>query len=186
MNTTNLQTNIVFGNDLQLPKPAGMARFVSLNINGFRRANNVQDALEMAQARKKSSADLCNFQETNVSWRSQCLSQCYKKFTWVYNQARILTSLSVITYHAFYQPRGTMTVVTDDYVGQVIKTGSDTEMGRWSFTRLLGMHGQNIILVSVYQVCNQQSNAVGDRTAFAQQLLLLQRNGKDYSFTNNR
>jgi hypothetical protein len=76
MNTTNLQTNIVFGNDSQLPKLAGMTRFVSLNINGFRRANDFQDALETAQALKVLSAELCNFQETNINWQSQCLSQC--------------------------------------------------------------------------------------------------------------
>jgi hypothetical protein len=74
-----------------------------------------------------------------------------------------------------------MTAVTDDYVGRVIETGSDREMGRWSYTRLLGKHGRIIVVVSIYQVCNQQASTVGDRTAFAQQLSLLRRNGKDCS-----
>jgi hypothetical protein len=74
-----------------------------------------------------------------------------------------------------------MCTVTDDYVGRVVKTGSDKEMGRWSFVQLLGKHGRNIMVVSAYQVCNQQAARVGDRTAFAQQLSLLCRNGKDCS-----
>jgi hypothetical protein len=49
-----------------------------------------------------------------------------------------------------------MSAVTDDLVGQLIKTGSNNEMGRWSYTRLLGKHGQHIIIILIYQVCNQQ------------------------------
>jgi hypothetical protein len=45
MNTTNLRTNDVFGQDLQLPKSQGVSRFLSLNINGMRRANEFQDGI---------------------------------------------------------------------------------------------------------------------------------------------
>jgi exonuclease III len=181
MNTINLRTNNTFGDELHLPKPSNTSRFVSLNINGLRRANDFQDALEIAQALKVSSADFWNFQETNINWRSQCLGQCYEKFRKVYHHTRISTSSSTKTYRTHYQPGGTMCAVTDDYVGRVVETGSDTAMGRWSFIRLLGKHGRNIIVVSVYQVCNQQANAVGDRTAFAQQLAILRENGSDSS-----
>jgi hypothetical protein len=74
-----------------------------------------------------------------------------------------------------------MCAVTDDYVGRVMESGSDTKMGRWSYIRLLGKYGRQIVVVSVYQVCNQHANTTGDRTAFAQQSSLLQRNGKDCS-----
>jgi hypothetical protein len=74
-----------------------------------------------------------------------------------------------------------MTGVTDDYAGRVVETGSDVEMGRWSYTRMLGKNGRSIIIVSACQVCNQQANTTGNRTAFAQQLSLLRRNGKDCS-----
>jgi hypothetical protein len=66
-----------------------------------------------------------------------------------------------------------MCAVTDDYIGRVVETGSDTKVGRWSYIHLIGKHGCNIIVVLVYQVCNQLANNVGDRTAFAQQLSLL-------------
>jgi hypothetical protein len=74
-----------------------------------------------------------------------------------------------------------MSAVTDDYAGRVVKTGSDEEMGRWSYTRMLGRQGREIVVVSAYQVCNQQANQVGDRTAYAQQQYLLRRNGQDCS-----
>jgi hypothetical protein len=74
-----------------------------------------------------------------------------------------------------------MSIITDYLLGRVIETGSDTKMGRWSYIRLLGKHGQNFIVGSVYQVCNQQASAVGDQTAFTQQLSLLRCNIKDSS-----
>jgi FtsZ-interacting cell division protein YlmF len=80
LNTRNLQMNTTYGNEMQIPKPENTTRLISLNINGFRRANDFQDILETAQALKVSSADLINFQETNVNWRSSCLSHCYDKF----------------------------------------------------------------------------------------------------------
>ena len=67
MNTTNLRTNLLYGNEMQLPKPEGVSRFLSLNINGFRRANDFEDASEIAQALKVSSIDMWNFQETNLN-----------------------------------------------------------------------------------------------------------------------
>jgi hypothetical protein len=79
-----------------------------------------------------------------------------------------------------------MTMVSDDYVGRVVESGSDSEMGRWSYVRMLGKHGRHIVVVSVYQVCNQQENTAGDRTAFAQQVSLLRRNGKDCPETSTK
>ena len=117
LNTTNLQTNDTYGHKLQLPKPASISRFVSLNINGFRQGNDYQDALETAQALKVSSADVWTFQETNVIWRSSCLGKCYEKFRKIYHHVRLATSSSIVTYRTLYQPGGTMCAVTDDYVG---------------------------------------------------------------------
>jgi exonuclease III len=74
-----------------------------------------------------------------------------------------------------------MTAVTDDYVGRVVETGSDKDMGRWSYIRMLGQHGRQIVVVSAYQVCNQQGNQAGDRTAYAQQKSILCRQGRDTS-----
>ena len=74
-----------------------------------------------------------------------------------------------------------MSAVTDNYIGRVVETGSDSEMGRWSYTRLQCKHGRTIMIVSAYQVCNQQENSAGEKTAFAQQLTLLRRNGRDGS-----
>jgi hypothetical protein len=173
MNTTNLKTNKIYGGALQLPKPSHISRFISLNINGFRRANNFQDAFETAQALKATSVDFWNFQETNVNWRSSCSAKCYEKFRKVYHHTLISTSSSTVQYRTLYQPGGMMSAVTDDYVGRVMKTGSDLDMGRWSFTHLLGKLGRIIVIVSVYQLCKQQASTVGDRTAFAQQLSLL-------------
>jgi hypothetical protein len=54
-------------------------------------------------------------------------------------------------------------------------------MGRWSYIRILDKNGRNIIILSAYQVCQQQEETAGDWTAFAQQLLILQQNGRDGS-----
>jgi hypothetical protein len=141
LNTINLKTNEIYGDTLQLPKPPDTTRFISGNIHGFRRGNDWQDALETAQSLKVSSVDVWAFQETNVNWRSSCLAKCYEKFRKVYHHIKIATSSSIVTYRTLYQPGGTMTAVTDDYVGRVMEMGSDSEMGRWSYLRLLGKHG---------------------------------------------
>jgi hypothetical protein len=52
--------------------------------------------------------------------------------------------------------------VTDDYVGRVTESGSDLEMGRWSYIRILDKNGRNIIILSAYQVCQQQEETAGD------------------------
>jgi hypothetical protein len=71
--------------------------------------------------------------------------------------------------------------VTNDYVGRIVKTGSNNQMGRWSYTWLLGKQGHQIVIVPAYQVCNQQGSQVGDLTAYAQQQSLLQHNSQDCS-----
>jgi hypothetical protein len=76
LNTTNLRTNVVYGDEMQLPKPDNTTRLISLNANGFRQTNDFQDILEIEQAMKVSSGDLLHFQETNTNWRSSCLAQC--------------------------------------------------------------------------------------------------------------
>jgi hypothetical protein len=72
-----------------------------------------------------------------------------------------------------------MTAVTDDYVGRVVETGSDKDMGHWSYIRMSGQHGRQIVVVSAYQVCTQQGNQAGDRTAYAQQKSILCRQGRE-------
>jgi aldehyde:ferredoxin oxidoreductase len=133
MNTTNLKNNATYGDLFQLPKPPTTTRLISLNINGFRRGNDFQDALETVQAQKISSVDMWAFQETDVNWRSSCLRKCYKKCRKVYHHTRLSTSSSIVNYRTLYQPGGTMTAVTDDYVGRVMEIGSDNKMGRCSY-----------------------------------------------------
>jgi hypothetical protein len=78
MNTANLRTNTVYGNEMQLPKQQGITQLLSMNVNGIKWANYYQDAREIAQALKISGVDIWNFQETNLNWRSQCKSEYYK------------------------------------------------------------------------------------------------------------
>jgi exonuclease III len=176
LNTINLRTNEVYGDALQFPMPTSTSRFVSLNINGFRQAHDFQDALKTAQALKVTSAGVWNFHETNVNWRSSCLAKCFEKFRKVFHHTRLSTSSSIVTYQTLYQPGGMMSVVTNNYVGRVRETGSNSKMGGLSFVCLMGKHGRNIVIV-----CNQNANTVIDRMAFIQQLSLLRRNQKDCS-----
>ena len=181
MNTSNLRSNTTFGDEFQLPKSPQICRFLSMNINGIHQANACQDACETTQALKLAHVDIWHFQETNINWRSPLLGQCYAQLHKVFHHTRMAISSSQIIYRTNYQPGGTMSAVTNDFVGRVVETGSDAAMGRWSFTRLLGKHGRHIVMVSVYQVCNQQATTAGNRTAYAQQLSLLRRNGRDCS-----
>ena len=175
MNTTNLRTNIVFGHDMVLPKDDNTTRLISLNVNGLRRGDNYQDILEMAQALKTSSVDLALLGETNLDWHSAARGKVREKFQRIYHQTKLSTSSSIIQYNTAYQPGGTATIVTDQYTGRVSAMGRDDELGRWSYSILLGTHGRTIVLVTVYQVCHNQDTQPGSRTAHAQQASLLLR-----------
>jgi exonuclease III len=179
MNTINLRTNVVFGDDMQLPKDDNTTHLISLNINGIRREFDYQDVLEMAQALKTSSVDWAALIETNIDWRSEAKKKVYDKFQRIYHQTKISTSSSNIKYNSLYQPGGTATIVTDKYTGRVTSYGSDTELGRWSFIKILGK-GRTIILATVYQVCDIQGQA-GSRTAHTQQVSLLVRQSRTVS-----
>jgi hypothetical protein len=172
MNTTNLRTNIVFGNDMELPKDTNTTWLIALNVNGVRRGDNYQDVLEMAQAVKTHQVHWASFGETNTDWESAAKNKLYKKFNRIFHQVKLSTSRSTIKYKTLYQPGGTATIVTNNYTGRVTGTGSDTGLGRWSYLKILGSKGRTIILATVYQVCNQ-GHQVGSRTAHAQQTSLL-------------
>jgi exonuclease III len=178
LNTTNLRTNVVYGHEMVLPKPENTTRLASLNVNGIRRGDDYQDVLGMAQALKTSSVDWGTFSETKIDWRSAARGKMYEKIQRVYHHARISTSSSSIRYDTLYQPGGTMTLVTDNYTSRVKSMGHDSALGRWSYTFMTGRHGRIIILVTVYNVCNQPSNRSGSRTAHTQQHSLLLRQGR--------
>jgi exonuclease III len=181
LNTANLQTNIPYGSDMILPKPPNTTRLVDLNINGLRRVDDYQDVLEIGQATKMHAVDMLAFQETNIDWRSHAKSKTYERLQKVYHHIRMSTSSSTTKYNTPYQPGGTMVAVTDDYVGRVTEIGSDREMGRWSYIRLLGKRGRNIVIASVYNVCLHHGTRIGDRTAHAQQVGILRKHGRDES-----
>ena len=164
---------------MELPKPPNITRLVDLNINGIRRTDDFQDVLEIAQAMKMHSVDIMAFQETNTDWRSSAKHRTYERFQQVYHHTRLSTASSTTRYNTIYQPGGTLVAVTDDYVGRAALIGSDPELGRWSFIKLLGKRGRGIIVVSIYKVCQQDSTRCGDRTAYAQQMSILVRNGRD-------
>ncbi len=181
LNTTNLRTNVIYGSEMELPKPPNITRLLSMNINGLRSTDNYQDVLEIGEALKTHAVDIFAFQETNTDWRSQAKSKTYERLQKVYHHVRVSTSSSTIKYNTPYQPGGTMTAVTDNYVGRVTEIGSDKEMGRWSYVRVLGRRGRNIVIASVYNVCVHHGHKIGDRTAHAQQVGILRKIGRDQS-----
>ncbi len=72
-------------------------------------------------------------------------------------------------------------MVTDKYTSTITGMGNDEMLGRWSYVEILGKHGRKIMLVTVYNVCNQQNKKAGARTAHTQQVSLLTRQGRKIS-----
>jgi exonuclease III len=77
-----------------------------------------------------------------------------------------------------YQPGGTMTMVTDKYTGQVKEMGHNIDLGRYSYIKMIRKHGRLIIMVTIYNVCNQQGNHGSNHMAHTQQLSLLLQQGR--------
>jgi hypothetical protein len=138
LNTTNLRTNVTYGSEMELPKPPNTTWLLDLNINGLRHTDEYQDVLENGQALKMNSVDIFAFQETDTDWRSKAKSKTYEHLQKVYHHVRVSTSSSTMKFNMSYQPGGTLTAVTDNYVGRVTEIGLDKEMGRWRYICVLG------------------------------------------------
>ena len=128
---------------------------------------------------KSINADILLFPETNIAWNQydvQKLAQEYRRNTFQFS--RQISSNSTHTYDSPYQPGGTCSIITNNLVGRYHSSMSDLELGRWSVTTLNIRDNRKLSIICCYQVCDQNINSAGPKTAFNQQWSILKRQGK--------
>jgi hypothetical protein len=87
----------------------------------------------------------------------------------VFRHAKLSTSSSTKQTTSAKLPGGTLTIAVDNFTGRVSGTGCDTKYGWWSFCKPRGRNGPTIIVVTIYQVCQQTVASAGSSSACQQQ-----------------
>ena len=74
----------------------------------------------------------------------------------------LVTLTSNITCDLFTQFGGTCTGITGKWSGRILEQGMDSYgLGRWSYVRLHGKNGREIIIVTAYQACKASIRTIG-------------------------
>jgi len=115
-------------------------------------------------------------QETNIHWDPATMHQIYTQCRQATSHAFLATSCSQEPTSEWYKPGGTLLMALGPCTSRIVTRGSDLTLGRWSFIEFAGKDNMRLVVVSAYQVCNQQFDAVSN-TASAQQTRLLQNSG---------
>jgi hypothetical protein len=154
-------------------------RFVLNNPNGVTRDGSYNHMTEYLLDLLEIGVDVIQFPEANVDWRSpREFRKCQTAVQSVFCQAKLSTSSSMKRSASAKLPGGTLTIAVDNFTGRISKSGRDSKYGRWSYFQTRGRHGRTIIVVTIYQVCNQTVASAGTITACLQQHTLLDEAGR--------
>ncbi len=177
--TAPLLANDYYGNPLG-PKAEGHMRILLQNPNKISAQNDFVDFQYICQRMLAHDVDIFGLSETGIDWkqgypRNRCVN--IMKDFWPHS--RLVGSTSDTLSETVVQYGGTCTAVTGKWTGRIESSGSDPHgMGRWSYVRLNGKNGRRVTIVTVYQVCaNQSVNSAGAKTAYMQQWNILRQAG---------
>jgi hypothetical protein len=109
-----------------------------------------------------------------VDWRSpKAFQNCRSSVESVFRHSKLSTSSSTKRTASDKLPGGTLTIAVDNFTGRISGSGRVTKLSRWSHFKTRGRQGRTIIVVTIYQVCNQAVASAGSTTAYIQQHTLL-------------
>jgi len=115
-------------------------------------------------------------QETNIHWDTLTAYQIYQQCKNLAPQIKLMTASSQEPAADWYKPGGAMLLSLNPWTSCIVNTGYDTILGRWTYQEFLGKNNKHVIILSGYQVCNQEFDAASN-TVSAQQIHLLQAQG---------
>jgi hypothetical protein len=112
--------------------------------------------------------------ESNVNWRHPNeFKKCRQAVKTVLQHAKLSTSSSSKRPATAKQPGGTVRIGVDNFTGRIYETGRDSQYGRWSYFKVSGQNARSIVILTVYQVCQQPEEFTMDTTTCKQQNILL-------------
>ena len=96
----------------------------------------------------------------------------------MHRNARTIWLTSFITSPGEFKPGGTGLVTTGRVATRVTKSGYD-RMGRWCYQLLGGKGKRDVLLICVYNCCEDTTQRDGTNTAFYQQKVMLLEERRD-------
>jgi hypothetical protein len=154
-------------------------RFVLNNPSGVTRDGSYDYLSEYMLELLEIGVDVMQFAEANIDWRwPKEFKKCQQAVKSVFKHAKISTSSSVKRTTSSKLPGGTLTIGVDNFTGRITETGRDPTFGRWSYFKTAGRNGCTIIVVTIYQVCQQDVSTAGVTTACTQQHTILYEQGR--------
>jgi len=170
-------SNEPWGDMWVFQRPITTFRVVSKNTGTINLQN--LDMQAITQELLHINASVFAAQETNVHWDTATNYQLYQQCKRSAPQIKITTATSQEPAADWYKPGGTLLLTLNAWTSRVIKQGSDSVLGRWSYQELLGKNNQRVVIVSGYRVCKQKFDGAANTTS-AQQTRLLQAQGEQH------
>lgn len=140
-----------------------------ININGIPKNSAHPKNINLQETINNYSFDVIGLTETNCYW-----PMLEDKHKWSERVKQWWDKSKTITaYHkhpvtpVLHQPGGVMNIALNSTTNTVIKSGSDTIMGRWTWMTLRGKHDIKTTVITVYRPCK---NNKGSNTVYSQQL----------------
>ena len=123
----------------------------------------------------RHNIDIFRLSETGLDWKQYTpRNKCRQIMADFWQQARLVTSTSNVWCDLFTQFGGTCTGVTGKWPGRILEEGMDSQgLSRWSYIRIHGKNGREVLMVPAYQACKASIGTTGSKTAFAQQWHLI-------------
>lgn len=142
------------------------------NINGLSAVNDGTHISETFQQIQSTQASAFGFAETNLATDQPRIKRLINsKQREIWEHSKIITAQSNFITASDYKPGGVLIGVTNDIVGRVHNHFSD-HLGRWTGVSLSGKANKHLVIITAYQVVNNQTKH-GARTAYKQQCTLL-------------
>jgi hypothetical protein len=141
-------------------------RFVLNNPNGVTRDGSYDHLSKYLLDLLEIGVNVIQLPEANVDWRSpKAFQNCQSSVQSVFRHSKLSTSSSTKRTASTKLPGGTLTIAVDNFTGRISGSGRDSKFGRWSCFKTRGRQGRTIIVVTIYQVCNQAVASAGSTTA---------------------
>ena len=153
---------------MSIPKPSGIFRVYSQNVNGIRLDTNGGELCAIADFLNGSQCDAVGFSEINLDVSKYRVRRILSDtFNRAFDSSRLSTSTSEIPFESFYKPGGTLTALFNHHITRYHSQFSDP-LGRWSSLAITGKHSRIIYFITVYQVVDNATT--GPFTVYQQQL----------------
>ena len=173
LSSENQNQNKPWGDQLS-PKPDGITRIFSMNVNGLSLDRRGGRFDELCRTTKEVQADIMHSQEHNLdTTQSSVRSILYDTTRQHWQRSRLKFATSPIPFVSTYKPGGTMTMIVNNLTGRVESHEAD-HLGRWVSYTLRGRGSQFLTIINVYQVVTDKPGKGLTTAASQQQSLLIQ------------